>query len=55
MKIFETPEIIISVFDAENVMTASNPVGPDAVTLAQQDAEKIEGSAGTFTIINLFE
>ena len=55
MKIFETPEMKISVFESENVVTTSGNAGQQttAVQKALDDAKDgttIAGSAGTLSV-----
>ena len=50
MKIFETPEMKISVFENENVITTSGGSTPTAVELATADSVYIEGTAGTLQV-----
>ena len=51
MKKFETPKMIISVFESENVVTASGGGSTTtAVELATADSAYIDGSAGTLQV-----
>lgn len=51
MKIFETPEMNISIFESENVVTASGGApATTAVDQAQADAANIAGTAGTLVV-----
>ncbi len=55
MKIFETPEMEISVFESENVVTASGGAGQQDTAVQQalaaaQDGTTISGSAGTLMV-----
>ena len=53
MKKFETPKMIISVFERENVVTTSGGSTTTAVQLATADSANIAGSAGTL-LVNLW-
>ena len=50
MKKFETPKMIISVFESENVVTTSGGSTPTAVELATADSVYIDGTAGTLQV-----
>ena len=50
MKKFETPKMIISVFESENVVTTSGGSTLTAVQLATADSDYIEGTAGTLQV-----
>lgn len=56
MKIFETPEMNISIFESENVITASGPAttAVDQAVAAANDGTTIAGSAGTL-VVDLWE
>lgn len=47
MKKYENPKMNVSLFEAENVVTAS---GDNAEMLAKEDANNMENSQGTFFV-----
>ena len=51
MKKFETPKMIISVFESENVVTTSGGRTPTAVELATADSVNIKDTAGTLLVL----